>query len=84
MVLSIKSLEADRLARELTRETGESITAVVIDALKERLERVHNFNTLEARLVSLKTVSEYYKNLPTLDARAADDILGYDHQGLPS
>jgi antitoxin VapB len=39
MALSIKTREADDLARSLTRLTGESITEAVTTALRERLER---------------------------------------------
>ncbi len=41
MALSIKSDEADRLARELTAETGETLTEAVEIALRERLDREH-------------------------------------------
>jgi antitoxin VapB len=39
MALSIKTEEADRLARELVRLTGESITKAVTVALRERCAR---------------------------------------------
>jgi antitoxin VapB len=39
MALSIKNDEADRLTRELTRLTGETMTEAVTIALRERLER---------------------------------------------
>ena len=39
MALSIKTDEADRLARDLARLTGESMTTAVTVALRERLER---------------------------------------------
>jgi antitoxin VapB len=39
MALSIKTEEADRLARALSRLTGESLTRAVTTALRERLER---------------------------------------------
>lgn len=39
MALSIKTEEADRLARELSRLTGESMTETVTQSLRERLER---------------------------------------------
>jgi len=39
MALSIKTDEADRLARELTRLTGETMTDAVTAALRERLAR---------------------------------------------
>jgi antitoxin VapB len=39
MALSIKTAEADELARSLTRLTGESMTEAVTVALRERLAR---------------------------------------------
>ena len=39
MALSIKSDEADKLARELVRLTGETMTEAVTVALRERLAR---------------------------------------------
>jgi antitoxin VapB len=39
MALSIKTEEADRLARELARLTGESLTEAVTTALRERRDR---------------------------------------------
>ena len=41
MALSIKTEEADRLARVLSQLTGESLTRAVTIALRERLEREH-------------------------------------------
>ena len=40
MSLNIKDPEAHRLARSLAAETGESMTRAVVEALRERLERV--------------------------------------------
>jgi antitoxin VapB len=40
MRLNIKNPETDRLARLLAKETGETITAVVTQALRDRLESV--------------------------------------------
>jgi len=39
MALSIKTKEADRLARTLSRLTGETMTEAVTKSLAERLER---------------------------------------------
>lgn len=39
MALSIKTDEADRLARELARLTGETLTDSITKALREHLER---------------------------------------------
>ena len=40
MGLNIKNEKAHRLARELARVTGESMTVAVSKAIRERLERV--------------------------------------------
>lgn len=40
MALSIKTEEADRLARELSRLTGETLTDAITQAMRERLERL--------------------------------------------
>jgi antitoxin VapB len=40
MALSIKTEEADRLARRIARVTGETLTEVVTVALRERCQRV--------------------------------------------
>jgi antitoxin VapB len=40
MALSIKTEEADRLARELSRLTGETMTEAITTAMRERIERV--------------------------------------------
>lgn len=38
--MQIKSKEAQRLARKLSRLTGQTVTKAVIDALRHRIERV--------------------------------------------
>ena len=42
MPSSIKTEEADRLARELSRLTGETMTDAITQAMRERLERLRN------------------------------------------
>ena len=39
MALSIKTVEADRLARALSQVTGETMTDAITIALRERLDR---------------------------------------------
>jgi antitoxin VapB len=82
MVLSIKSTEADDLARELASVTGESITEAVTAALRERLDRQRRDHAHVAE--RLKAVSRAGRLLPRLDDRTEDEILGYDEHGLPS
>ncbi len=83
MALNIKDQKADRLARELAAETGESITTAVTVAVRERLDRVRGAVPHEQRLQEIRRISERTAALPVLDERSADEILGYDASGLP-
>ena len=83
MPLSIKHPEADRLARELAQETGESLTDAVITALRERLERQRGRRSRRRLADDIARIQARYQRLPLEDARSAEDILGYDAHGLP-
>lgn len=80
MALSVKSDEADSLARELTSITGESLTRAVTEALRERLdrERRRNGGGLMARIAAIQ---DRVAQLPVLDDRSDDEILGYNEHG---
>jgi len=82
MALSIKSDEADRLARELAATTGESLTDAVTGALRERLERERARRTVDFQR-QLRRLAEDVERIPVIDDRTTDAILGYDEQGLP-
>ncbi len=83
MALSIKSVEAERLAREIASQTGESLTAAIQKALEERLERLRNQRRGHILASQLEEILRRVDHLPVLDERAADEILGYDEHGLP-
>lgn len=83
MPLSIKHPEADRLARELAARTGESLTEAVIKALKERLQREAGKARVRRLSDELGRIGARCAALPVLDDRAADEIIGYDEDGLP-
>jgi antitoxin VapB len=83
MALSIKSPEADRLARELAKRTGETLTDAVVIALRERLAR-HSGRVQAVPLrEELSAIRRRCAALPVLDDRTPDEILGYDEAGLP-
>jgi antitoxin VapB len=82
MALSIKHPEADRLARELTAETGEGLTEAVLTALRERLGRVKKRRRVSL-VQELAGIADRLSAMPTLDARSAEEILGYGPDGLP-
>jgi antitoxin VapB len=82
MALSIKSDEADELARELAAETGETLTEAVVIALRERLEREHARRGVGMR-TRLARLAADVAALPVADGRTPEGIIGYDDAGLP-
>jgi antitoxin VapB len=81
MTLSIRNDEADRLARELAAQTGETLTEAVIKALRERLAREQGRKTPRRISEELREIRKRCAALPVLDGRSADEILGYDERG---
>jgi antitoxin VapB len=84
MALSLKDPETDRLAREVARMTGESLTEAVRKALSERLERERLRREQRARelVEELNEIARHCAALPDLDSRSPDEIIGYDENGL--
>jgi antitoxin VapB len=84
MPLSIKDPTADQLARALAQRTGETLTEVVVNALRERLEREQRKDqTGESLAEDVMEIGRHCASLPLLDQRQPDEILGYDGNGLP-
>ncbi len=83
MPLSIKDAEADRLARELAKRTGETITQAVVKALQERLRREERKPDDDQLVEDVLEIAKHYSSLPVLDSRSDDEIIGYDERGLP-
>lgn len=80
LALNIKDPEAHRLAQAISRVTGESMTRVVTEALRERLARVEHGK--KASVEELLAIAD----------RAASQLRGtypdhadllYDDKGLP-
>jgi antitoxin VapB len=82
MALSIKSDEADRLARELAAETGETLTEAVETALRERLDREHARHAVSMS-TRLKRLAADVAAMAVADDRTPEEIIGYDDAGLP-
>jgi len=83
MGLNIKNPETHRLAEELAKLTGESLTAAVTTAVRERLDRVRRERgaSLADRLVEIgqdcaKRLKEPYRSVD-------HNELLYDERGLP-
>ena len=81
MALSLKNPEAEKIARELARRQGRSITAAVIGALEAELERERHRARPASTSNRLLEIARRYSELPTLDDRSDDEILGYDELG---
>ena len=82
MALSIKSDEADRLARDLAEETGETLTEAVVIALRERLDRHRAMQGTSMR-TRLARLAADVAAMPVLDNRTPEEIVGYGEDGLP-
>ena len=82
MALSIKTEEADRLARELAAATGESLTEAVTVAIRERLFRLRADK--DAYIERVRRLQAEFAAATIIDTRSDDEIIGYDEHGLPS
>jgi antitoxin VapB len=81
MNLNIKNRDVHRMALELAKETGDSITAAVGDAIREKLERMHSRKNLARDIRRIvESMGPEVKNMPA--SWEIDDLL-YDEKGLP-
>jgi antitoxin VapB len=81
MRLNVKDPEAHRLAQAVAKETGESLTRVVIDSLREReeyLERRKDKASLAELMVIARRASRAVKR-----PYVHHGELLYDEHGLP-
>ena len=81
--MNIKNKEANQLARQLAKLTGESLTFAVTEAVRERLDRVrseHGVDLAERLLLIGRDCAAHLKEpFRSIDH---DDML-YDDRGLP-
>jgi antitoxin VapB len=84
MALNIRNPETERLATQLADETGETKTEAVTRALRDRLARVRRQRNGRSLADDLDDIAAHCAGLPVLDSRSPNEILGYDHRGLPS
>ena len=82
MSLEINAPKADALARELAIATGEDIDTAVVRALEERLARTPRQRPADEK-AAIEGLFDRLAQLPVLDRRSPDDIIGYGPDGLP-
>jgi antitoxin VapB len=81
MGLNIKTEEAHKLAQEIAALTGESLTAAVTEALRERLSRLQRKGLAE-RLMAIGREAAPLLNGPGKKMMEVEDL--YDEEtGLP-
>ncbi len=83
MALNIRNCEAEELAARVAKLTGETKTRAVAEALRERLQRLQAGRNHELIARELDELACYTANLPVLDKRSPEVIIGYDEHGLP-
>ena len=83
MALSIKSIEVEQMARELAAKTGESLTGAIQKALEERLGRIKRERRNQILASQLDEILHRVDEMPDIDSRSPDELIGYDDLGLP-
>ena len=76
MTINLKNDETERLSRELARTTGESLTAAITTAVRERLDRLTWEAGAEERFRRATEISE------TARAHWMPEFLEIDHANV--
>lgn len=79
--LNIKDPEAHRLARAIAQRTGEPMTRIIVDALRDRLSNLEKQGD-KASVGELLTIARRTSQLVHGPQEAHGDLL-YDQDGLP-
>lgn len=82
MALNIRNKKTEELAAKLAQLTGETKTEAVRLALLDRLERIGRDRRGPSLAHDLREIGEQRAQLPILDTRSTDEILGYESHGL--
>lgn len=83
MPLNIRNPETERLAEAVAKLAGETKTQAVTRALQDRLARLRRERAGRRLADELDEIAWHCARLPVRDPRSAEEILGYDDDGLP-
>ena len=83
MGLNIKNPETYRLVEELAKRTGESMTAAITVAVRERLDRIRSEQGAGLADRLLRIGQDCAKHLKEPYRSANHEELLYDERGLP-
>ena len=81
MGMNIKSERAQRLAKEVAAQTGESMTAAVENALQEKLDRLLRDKDFAERKRRVREIVKSFGPVPEGFTSDHSDL--YDEWGLP-
>ena len=82
MGVSIKSIEAERKLRRVSRLLGKSMTATVIELADGKLREIDSKKDRERIHRSVDRIVRRIKALPVLREGTDDELLGYNKDGL--
>lgn len=79
--------ETERLARRLAEATGKPLPVVVREAIASEAAKAGVIEAArpsrEDLIASMMNITDRFAQLPVLDDRSADAIIGYGEHGLP-
>lgn len=81
MGVSIKSAEAERKLRRVSRLLGKSMTATVIELADGKLKELDAKKDRERRLKAVEAIVRRVASRPMLTTATEDEILGYNDKG---
>ncbi|NKC49858.1 type II toxin-antitoxin system VapB family antitoxin [Ochrobactrum anthropi ATCC 49188] len=84
MSLNIKNPATVALVDELARRQGISKTAAIHQALTERLHRLGHADVPKDRMLDELRAIRRGAQLPELEKRSDEDIVGFDEHGIPN
>jgi antitoxin VapB len=77
--LYIKNPVAHRLAEQVSKQMGVTLSDAVISALEDKVRKTRR----PIDRAKIDAIQAEAAALPVLDSRSMDEILGYDEFGLP-
>jgi len=82
MPITLKNPRVEEMAREVARLSGRSLTDAIGHALDGELRQLKQSRLGHRRDAVLLDIAKRCGSLPDLDARSADEILGYGADGV--
>jgi antitoxin VapB len=81
MALSIRNPMVEEIAKEVAKESGETITQATLTALEERLTRLRGRKKTKNLREEILKISNRCSSLAVIDHRTPEKIIGYDKNG---